>query len=535
MIYTQQLKELLNELKLAEGKNCLLFVILDKSQNDLIEIIEPRGFKVNRIYLEKEVNLLELLIKWEETPENTVYLAHGLSNQFLWVLGYLNLHRDLFYDIKRPVIISGSEYEIGEIARYAPDLWRFRSRTYDLTEKKIREKEERFTMSLAELEPMYYILPIFEDEDEEKLKERIKVDEYLLGTVRDDYKKAELYMSLAISYLKLDDFERGKRSFEKSTEIKEKLSDKKGISINYKRVADIFLWKGHLEEAVRFYSSVLELNPNLAEAYSRRGAAYDELNQHERAIEDYNKAIEINPNNAEAYYSRGVTYTDLNQYERAVEDYNKAIELNPILAVAYYNRGFVYDKLNQYERAIEDYDKAIELREHLPDDKDSQAYTNRGIAYDKLNQHERAIQDYNKAIKLNPDLAEAYVNRGSSYSEIGRYEEATRDLKKGGILLLNSERVEDSTEVFSTCFDFRDSVESIDVAYCGLALFFLRRDKKVLSELKIMRIRDKILIKIFELALRRLENEDISDEIIKLEEEEKREDLRLLIRLLKET
>lgn len=175
------------------------------------------------------------------------------------------------------------------------------------------------------------------------------------------------------------------------------------------------------------------------------------------------------------------------------------------------------------------------MGEHLPDDKDSQAYTNRGITYDKLNQHERAIQDYNKAIKLNPDLAEAYVNRGSSYSEIGRYEEATRDLKKGGILLLNSERVEDSTEVFSTCFDFRDSVESIDVAYCGLALFFLRRDKKVLSELKIMRIRDKILIKIFELALKRLENEDISDEISKLEEEEKREDLRLLIRLLKET
>jgi len=775
MIYTQQLKEFLNELKLAEGKNCLLIVILDKSPNELKKVIESNGFKINEVYLEKEVNLLEILIKWEKTPENTVYLAHGLSNQFLWVLGYLNLHRDLFYDIKRPIIISGSEYEISEIARYAPDLWRFRSRTYDFTEKK---KEEGFITSLPEPEPVYYILPIFKEEDEEKLKERIKVDEYLLGTVRDDYKKAELYMSLAISYLKLDEFEKGKRYFEKSTEIKEKLSDKKGISINYKRVADIFLWKGHLEEAVGFYSSVLEWNPNLAEAYLSRGAAYDELNQHERAIKDYdkaieinpnyveayynrgvtytdlnqyekatrdynkaielnpvlamayfnrgfvynklnqheraikdynkaielreylphdkdaqaynnrgvayaklkqhekaikdydkvielnpnlavayqnrgiaydelnqcekaikdfdkaielnpqdaeaynnrgiaygksnqlkkaikdfdkvvelnpqdagaynnrgiaygklnqlkkaikdfnkaielnpnlteaylnrgnayaelnqcvkaiqnyNKAIEINPNDAEAYYSRGVTYTDLNQYENAIKDYNKAIELNPVLAVGYYNRGFAYGELNQHERAIQDYNKAIELREHLPDDKDAQAYTNRGVAYSELNQHERAIQDYNKAIDLNPDLAEAYVNRGSSYSEIGRYDEATRDLKNAGILLLNSERAENSAEAFSTCFDFRDRVASTDVTYCGLAQFFLTSDEEVLSELKKMRIGEDILRKIFELTRRKLKKEDISEEIRKLEGEKKREDLRILIRLLKET
>jgi len=230
MIYTQQLKQLLNELGLAEGRNCLLFVILDKSPNELIEVIESNGFKINEIYLEGELNLLEILTGWGKTAESSIYFVSGISNQFPWVLGYLNLHRDLFYDIKRPVIIMGSEYEISEIAKLAPDFFRFRSRTYDLTKKKVREREAKFIMSLEKHEPVYYSLPIFEEEKgEEKLKERIKVDEYLLGTVRDDYKRAELYMSLAISHFKLDDLKKGKEYFEKSNAIRAKLSDERGF------------------------------------------------------------------------------------------------------------------------------------------------------------------------------------------------------------------------------------------------------------------------------------------------------------------
>ena len=82
----------------------------------------------------------------------------------------------------------------------------------------------------AESKTVYYPLPVLEEESEseEELKERIKIDEYLLSSERDDYKRAELYMSLSLSYFKLGDFERGEKYLQKSNNIRAKLDDKKG-------------------------------------------------------------------------------------------------------------------------------------------------------------------------------------------------------------------------------------------------------------------------------------------------------------------
>ena len=58
-------------------------------------------------------------------------------------------YRDLFFDIKRPVVVVESEYEIKEIQKQAPDWFRFRrSRAYEPKEE--RPGEERAIMRLAE-------------------------------------------------------------------------------------------------------------------------------------------------------------------------------------------------------------------------------------------------------------------------------------------------------------------------------------------------------------------------------------------------
>ena len=222
------------------------------------------------------------------------------------------------------------------------------------------------------------------------------------------------------------------------------------------------------------------------------------------------------------------THVRLNRYEKAFKDYEKAIELNPNFAVAYNNRGLTYAKLNQHEIAIEDYNKAIELN---PDY--AEAYNNRGNAYAKLNQSEGAIEDYNKAIKLNPNLADAYGNRGRTYKEIGNYEGSARDLKKASILFLESQRTGEAVKDFSICFDFREELKSEDVIYSGLALFLITLNPDVIIALKRMRIEDEPLIKIYELTLMKLRDEDISEGIAMLEEKEKTGEMNILFELLK--
>jgi len=160
-------------------------------------------------------------------------------------------------------------------------------------------------------------------------------------------------------------------------------------------------------------------------------------------------------------------------------------------------------------------------------------YNNRGIAYATLNQHERAIEDYNKAIELNPNLAEAYGNRGRTYKEIGNYEKSARDLKKTSILFLESQRTGEAVKDFSICFDFREELKSEDVIYSGLALFLITLNPDIIIALKRMRIEDETLIKIYELTLMKLRDEDISDEAAMLEEKEKREEMKILLELLR--
>jgi tetratricopeptide (TPR) repeat protein len=421
----QLLKGFLTELELSKGKDNLIFVTLAGSPEWLEREVEGAEFEILRVELSKDDSLFKLvdvLLKWEDTGENAVYFVYGMSNQFPEILSYLNLHRDFLFDIKRPVVIIGDEYEIREIATNAPDLWRFRNRTFDFLERK-SESEVEFAESEAEAEEaadfisehMFSAtvpLSTYKWSDEE-VRERIDLNEHLLEIISDEYRKSEIYKTLAIYYLRLNDYTKSEKCFIEFLKLRE--GDDKGISWGYSLHAQALVGLKQFEKAIEDFEEAIKLNPNYADVYRDRGNAYRRLEQYERAIEDYDKAIELNPEYALAYNHRGSTYHMLKQYEKALEDYNKAIELDPEYALAYRNRGLAFRKLNKLERAIEDYNKAIELNPEY-----ALAYTSRGIVYRNLKQYERAIEDYNKAIKLNPEYADAYINQGLVYSDLKR-------------------------------------------------------------------------------------------------------------------
>jgi tetratricopeptide (TPR) repeat protein len=182
--------------------------------------------------------------------------------------------------------------------------------------------------------------------------------------------------------------------------------------------------KGDHDEAIAIHTKIIELDPENAFAYTKRGYSHYKLGEDQQAINDYNKAIELNPDYAETYALRGLAYAFLQQQEQAINDCRKAIELNPDLAEAYLGLGRAYNFAEQYQQAIDNYNKAIELNPN-----EDGAYTWRGLVYNTLGDYQQALADYNRAIELAP-IASNYNNRAFIYDNLGHYDQAIADFKK---------------------------------------------------------------------------------------------------------
>ena len=149
-----------------------------------------------------------------------------------------------------------------------------------------------------------------------------------------------------------------------------------------------------LEKSLAF----LEGTPRSAIPRLLVGMAYLQLAEPTRAVQAFNEAIQINPNLADGYTNRGASYNDLGQYQRALQDLDEAIKLKPEMALAYVNRGNSYGNLEQFQMAIEDYDEAIRLDPRL-----ALAFSNRALAYTYLGRDDDARMDVERATQLGVD------------------------------------------------------------------------------------------------------------------------------------
>ncbi len=87
--------------------------------------------------------------------------------------------------------------------------------------------------------------------------------------------------------------------------------------------------KDEFESSAADFSSVVELRPDLLQAYVMRGMSYGQMGLSNAAVADFTHVIEVDPNNSYAYYARGREYWARRDYLKAKEDYDKAVKLDP--------------------------------------------------------------------------------------------------------------------------------------------------------------------------------------------------------------
>lgn len=161
---------------------------------------------------------------------------------------------------------------------------------------------------------------------------------------------------------------------------------------------------GDFSGAIRLATEVIEECPFDAEALALRGTAYRRAGEYLLAIADLDQAIELQPNLAVAYTQRAWAFQQANldlPRESVLEDLTTAIELEPTESLPHVLRGNELAELGDLESAIADYDQAIRVNPQS-----YSAWGGRATAKVTLGLIEEAKEDLRRALSLNPPRGE---------------------------------------------------------------------------------------------------------------------------------
>jgi putative GTP pyrophosphokinase len=122
--------------------------------------------------------------------------------------------------------------------------------------------------------------------------------------------------------------------------------------------------KGQFQEAIGFYSRILEMRPDETISsliYKHRGMANFARSQYENAIEDFTQSLKLDPSSYKSAYYRGVVRAVLRQYVGAIEDFTQSLAINPYQSFCLYRRGQAYYHIEDYPAALADCEAALAL------------------------------------------------------------------------------------------------------------------------------------------------------------------------------
>jgi tetratricopeptide (TPR) repeat protein len=84
-----------------------------------------------------------------------------------------------------------------------------------------------------------------------------------------------------------------------------------------------------------------------AEGFYREGSNFLKLNRYSDALDSFNQAIELDPNQAKFWNKRGNALEKLGRNQEALASYDKAFLLDPSYEIARQNREALLQKINK--------------------------------------------------------------------------------------------------------------------------------------------------------------------------------------------
>ncbi|MBP9092849.1 tetratricopeptide repeat protein [bacterium] len=163
---------------------------------------------------------------------------------------------------------------------------------------------------------------------------------------------------------------------------------------------------GQLAQAIADYKAALAIDPELGDAHSNLGLAYNQQHNYANALAEFRKALAVNPSDAITYNGVGAALRAQKDVPGAIKNWETSVKLNPKLAVAHYNLGTAYESQGDLDRAMVSYESATRNDQRL-----GEAFYRMGLIMMKKHKSEEAKEQFKRALK---------ISENSDYSEDAR-------------------------------------------------------------------------------------------------------------------
>jgi tetratricopeptide (TPR) repeat protein len=150
-------------------------------------------------------------------------------------------------------------------------------------------------------------------------------------------------------------------------DTEEEIKQYKKIANEYPEEKEAFYLLGNIyrsrlrdpEEAIRYYTRAIEIDPLYKLAYNSLAYAYNEIGDLDKSIWAINQYISIAPDEANPYDTRGDLYAWNGKLDEAIASYEKVLEIKPDFKATFQKLGNMYLLSREYEKAEKYFRKLV--------------------------------------------------------------------------------------------------------------------------------------------------------------------------------
>lgn len=260
----------------------------------------------------------------------------------------------------------------------------------------------------------------------------------------------------------------------------------KKASQAYFRLGYAFYSKGEHEQAIDYFISSTEYDPDLLEAHLYLVQIYYDMGEISLSLDESEEVLRIDPQNKEiswfikkseqsqkygrkAYenYERGYLSYKNGNFEEAVSYFKSSILANPnfkephyYLALSYYEIGNLDNSISQWKEVIriDPFDNSAKhfLNNYLEEKeygRETLKHFNAGYDYYLKGEYDKAIEEFNKSLNYNPEFEKARQFLSRSYYQLNQMDKYREERKKTTELKVSSEE-EKAEEYYKLGYEF---------------------------------------------------------------------------------